>query len=408
MKKSWFITLVVFLTLSLISIGLFFFFPSFKKITSNTLPNNNPLFGNLNSDEQNPQTVPGGTPVTGTTTKPDLETLPGSKIGYKAFKLGDYAVSSLQPLDFKTSTSSTSTLILSVGKGSGVVRLYDPNTGAATIVGTISIPNIIASEFTSNGTYVVVQSQDDDSLKTIVLKNNPRTPTEERFFSPIFSSSNVSSFFINGNTIYFIEKIKSGSELYEYVPNSGKRTLLYRGLFSDLYGFARGGNIFLGTKATSNTTGFLFKLDRTKELMVKITSGNTLLGIPNQNGTSFLTTEFFGRGAQSNLINTATKEKNPLSIKTLKDKCVPNLSVRTYMFCGVPENMPENMPDTWYMGKVSTNDALYLIDSETGSSSVLTTTDEEVDVIHPQSSQYSGILTFINKKNFNPWIVVIQ
>lgn len=410
MKKSWFVVIVIFITLILLSIGLYYFFPSFKKITDNVLPQNNPLFGTVDDNGQSTQITPGldGAPSTNGTVDPDPETPVEPEIGYKAFKLGDYAVSSLQPLDFKTSTTSTSTLILSVGRGSGVVRLYDPKTSVTSIVGTISVPNIIASEFTANGTYVVVQSQDVDSLKTIVLKSDPRTPTEERFFTPVFSSSNITSFFIEGNIIYFIEKIKSGSELYEYIPSSNKRTILYRGLFSDLYGYARGGTIFLSTKAAAGTTGFIFTLDKANGLMTKLASGEALTVIPNQNGENVLVSEFFKGNIQSNILNTSTKETTSLDIGIMKEKCIPNFGVRTYMFCGVPSRITEDMPDSWYMGRVSTNDTLYLIDSESGSADVITSTDEYVDVIHPQSSRYSGILTFINKKNSYPWVVLVQ
>ena len=78
------------------------------------------------------------------------------------------------------------------------------------------------------------------------------------------------------------------------------------------------------------------------------------------------------------------------------------------MFCGVPQTIAQNMPDAWYMGKVSTNDVLYLIDTEQGSLSTLTSTNEEVDVVSPQSSRYSGILTFVNKKDSFLWQLELE
>lgn len=407
MKKSWFITLVIVLTLLLVGIGIYFFFPTFTKIGTLAPNDNSPLFGNL-SDDIN------GSSVSATSSAPLTPSFPqegsqvpiGQEVGFQAFKIGDYQVSSVQPLDFKVGTTSTTTLLLSIGKGSGTVRMYDPQTNTTSIVGTISVPNIVASGFTSNSTYVVVQSQENDTLKTIVLKNEPRTLKEERFFSPIFSASNINSFFIEGNTIYFIEKIQSGSELYMYVPSTGKRTLLYRGVFSDLYGFSRQGNIFLSTKAAVGTQGFIFKLDTKNSLMTKLTSGIALLGVPNQTGNFILITEFYENSAEAGLLEVATKERNFLSLETLKEKCVPDFSTKTFMFCGVPQTIPQNMPDAWYMGKVSTNDTLYLIDTEQGSLSTLASTEEVVDVLSPHSSQYSGILTFINKKDSSPWIII--
>ena len=199
MKKSWFVAIVILLTLLLVGVGLYFFFPSFKKMTDSVLPNNSQLFGTLNDtngDSQNnvDTTTGSSTPIT-----QNPETPIEKEVGFKAFKIGDYSVSSLQPLDFKTGTTSTSTLLVSIGKGSGVVRLYDPQTDVTSIIGTVPVPNIIASEFTENGTYVVVQSQEVDILKTIILKSTPRTPTEERFFTPIYSDSNIMNFFVEKN-----------------------------------------------------------------------------------------------------------------------------------------------------------------------------------------------------------------
>lgn len=408
MKKSWFVAIVIFLTLLLLGIGLYFFFPSFKKITDTVIPGDSPLFGTITDTEgtnnqNNTNNTSPTTPITPTPEAP-IE----GEIRYKAFKIGDYSVSSVQPIDFKTGTTSTTTLLLSVGKGSGVVRLYDPQTEVTSIIGSISVPNIITSEFTQDGTYVVVQSQEVDTLKTMVLKSTPRTPTEERFFSPIYSSSNTTNFFVEKNTIYFVEKIQSGSELYEYVPSTNKKTLLYRGLFSDIYGYARGGDVFIGTKPASNTQGFIFKLNKELSLLEKITSGSSLVGIPSLNGEVLLTTEYFNSGARTNLINVDSKDSTYISINTFKEKCVPKTSTRTFIFCGAPQSLKENSPDSWYMGKVNNNDKLYLIDSESGSLSILTTTDEFVDVLNPHSSQYSGILTFINKNNSNPWIIILK
>jgi hypothetical protein len=407
MKKSWFVGLVVFITLVLLGIGLYFFFPSFQGVGNGVRPEIGSLFGNTDDNGENNTQGTTTTPAIPTNPEIPIEETPSlPEIGFKAFKIGEYAVSSLQPLDFRTSTTSTTTLLVSVGRGSGVVRLYDPKTEVTSIIGTISVPNIIASEFTENSLYVVVQSQDIDTVKTIVLKSDPRTPTEERFFSPVFTSSDVTSFFIEGNTIYFIEKIKSGSELYEYIPSTNKRTLLYRGVFSDLYGFARNGTVFLGTKAAAGMQGFIFKLDKEQGLLTKVTSGTAILGIPNQNGGVVLTTEFFSTSGQTRLYNVTTKESPLLSIRTMKEKCTPDFSTKTFMFCGGSSRVPANMPDAWYMGTTNLSDTLYLLDSERTSFSVLTTTGESVDVLNPKSSTYSGILTFVNKKDSHPWIII--
>lgn len=384
MKKSWFITIVIIITIVLIGIGVYFFFPSVsKKIAPIIDPS---LFGELVDENGNIITQPTNTPNNNPDNPDTTETPADALPGFKAFKIGDYEVASVQPIDFKVSATETTTLLLSVGKGSGVVRLYDPKIGSTSIIGTISIPNIIRSEFTSNGTYVVVQSQESDSLKTFVLKNDPRTPIEERFFTPIFSSSSIDSFFIDGNTVYFVEKTKTGADIYEYVPSLNKRNLIFRGIFNNIYSFAQNGTIFIGTKPASGAMGFIFKLDKTKGLVNKIASGTALVGVSGQNGDKVITTEFFDSTSTSKILNSGTKQTSNITIKTNKEKCTPNLSTKTIIFCAGTDKAFEKGPDAWYMGAVSLSDSLYFIDQETNEVSFVTTTDEPVDVIYPQSS----------------------
>lgn len=404
MKKSWFIALVTIITLILLAVGLYFFFPSFSKSISPIV--NSPLFGDLVDENGNPITSPGdqtgNEPTDPNNTEAPIEAVPG----FKAFKIGDYEVSSVQALDFKISETETKTLLVSVGKGSGVVRIYDPELESTAIVGTISIPNIIRSEFTANGSYVVVQSQELDSLKTFILKSDPRTPTEDRFFSPVFNSVNVDSFFVDGNTIYFVEKTRTGADIYEYVPASNKRTLIFRGIFNNIYGFAQNGIVFIGTKPATGTTGFLFKLDKVNATVTKIASGSAIIASKGHTADNVLITEFLPTNSFTRILDTKTKQLSPVGIKTLKEKCTPDLSTKTLIFCGGTLEGFEKGPDSWYMGGKTFNDTLYFINEITREVSSLADTDEYVDVIYPSSSPYSGIITFINKKDISPWIVI--
>lgn len=405
MKKSWFIALVIILTLALVGAGLYFFFPSFSKSVGPIV--NSPLFGNLVDENGNPIEKPLEEEGGNSSTEPNGSELPIETIpGFKAFKIGDYETSSVQALDFKINENETKTLIVSVGKGSGVVRVYDPELESTSIVGTISIPNIIRSEFTANGNYVVVQSQDADTIKTFILKNDPRTPTEERFFSPMFSSSNVDSFFIDTNTVYFIEKTKTGAEIYEYIPSTNKRTLIFRGIFNNIYGFAQNGTVFIGTKPAAGTPGFLFMLDKAKSVVTKIASGSALIASKGHTENIVLVTEFLNSNSFTRVLDIKTKQLSPVAIKTLKEKCVPELSTKSFIFCGGTTDAFENGPDSWYMGKKSFNDELYFINQETREVSSLAETEEYVDVLYPSSSPYSGIITFINKKDLSPWIII--
>lgn len=407
MKKSWFITLIILTTLILVGIGIYFFFPNISLTQPNEVKKPSSLFGSLDSID----TLNGNTENNQNNSIKEennqLEEPAEKPIGFVAKKIGDYLVSSVQPLDFKTGTTSTTTLLLSVGKDMGTLRLYNPQSDESTIVGSLAIPNIIMSEFTRSGKFVVVQSQDNEILKTFILQSTqPQNMFGERFFTPIFSSVNAPGFFIDGETIYLIEKIRSGTELYVYNPNKKIKTLIYRGLFSNIYGYARNGTLFLGTKPLSGADGFLFELNTKNSTLNKIRSGKGIVGIPDQTGVNILVTSFFGSNTTVETVSLKDKVGEIVSLSTWKDKCTPDFSSRSFMFCGgISDINNVVLPEQWYMGKISTNDSLYLIDIANQSFDVLATTSEPVDVLDPHSSSYSGILTFINKRDFTPWIV---
>ena len=412
MKKSWFIAIIILVTLILLGIGVYFFFPGLGTSVAPQKTDPVSLFGNTDD---------AGNPIVATSTK-NNEVVPDQNIpdrnengevslpGFVARKIGDYPVSSLQPLDFKTGTTSTSTLLLSVSKDGGTIRMYDPKNKETSIVGDLSVPNIIASGFTKNATYVIVQSQDGDVLKTFVLQSTaPRDIKEERFYSPILTSATIDSFFIENETIYLIEKIRNGTEAYAYNPRQNKKTLLYRGLISNMYGYARNGRIFLGTKSGTNMNGFLFEVDTKTNTVKTLSSGSGLVAIPDQTGGSFVTTTFSGPRTNTTVFNIKDSTSKNVLVSTWKDKCVPDFSSKSFMFCGgIAELREVVLPESWYMGKVTTTDSLYLIDTKSQSADILATTDEQVDVLDPQSSSYSGILTFINKKDFTPWVVLVE
>jgi len=404
MKKSWFITLIILTTLILVGIGIYFFFPNISLTQPNEVKKPSSLFGSLDSiDTLNENTE--NNPIEEESTQ--VEEPPQKPIGFVAKKIGDYLVSSVQPLDFKTGTTSTTTLLLSVGKDIGTLRLYNPKNNETTIVGSLSIPNIIISEFTQSGKYVIVQSQNQDTLKTFILQSTqPQNIFGERFFTPIFSSTNASGFFIDKETIYLVEKIRSGSELYVYNLSKNTKTLLYRGLFSNIYGYARNGKIMLGTKPLSGMDGFIFDLNTKNSTLTKSVSGKGITGIPDQTGENLLVTSFFDSSTRVEAFTLKDKVGETISITTWKDKCTPDFNSRSFMFCGGISKINNiTLPEQWYMGKISTNDSLYLIDIKNQSFDLLASTDEFVDVLDPRSSFYSGVFTFINKKDFTPWIV---
>lgn len=415
MKKSWFIAILILLILLVGVFGWILFAPERSGSTGTIGSGVRSLFGILD-DIDTPQTT---TPIATSTTPISNEDFEEDYDENEEFdrvptfvarQIGNYPVASVQPLEFRFGTTSTTTLFVSVGKENGQLRSFNVNTQETNLIGTLNIPNIILAQFTANSRYLVIQSYTNNRLRTIILQMTlPRSESEERLFTPVYSSSDIRSFFIDQNTIYVIEKVRSGSNVYRFNQAQNNLDLIHKGFIGELYGFASFGDVYLGTKASAGDTGFVFKLNPQEEVVETLTFGESITFIPTQNRNEYITFTLNRSGITTLVQNTATNTRQILRINTWKDKCTPDFSSSAFIFCGgITSGYTGTILQDWYMGERTTNDTLFLMSTRSGEISELAFPGEPVDVIDPHSSRFSGMFSFINKKDFTPWAIYVE
>ena len=79
----------------------------------------------------------------------------------------------------------------------------------------------------------------------------------------------------------------------------------------------------------------------------------------------------------------------------------------------MPKPFPDgNYPDTWYQGLVSFSDNIWMINTETMASTLVSDLEKEtankIDVIDMQIDQNSNYLYFINKTNLTFWSLKLK
>ena len=99
-------------------------------------------------------------------------------------------------------------------------------------------------------------------------------------------------------------------------------------------------------------------------------------------------------------------------INTLpQDKCVWSHLKTSVIYCAVPsEDLPSNLPDSWYLGKVIFNDAIYKIDTQTDSVTLLHTPDpnNQIDILSPFLAEDESFLFFTNKLTNLLWALPLS
>ena len=86
-------------------------------------------------------------------------------------------------------------------------------------------------------------------------------------------------------------------------------------------------------------------------------------------GERYLGMETFSRGSKvTTAIYTASgSRKGDLSFNTLPEKCVFSKKNPAVVYCGMPKNFEQELlPDSWWQGKISFNDEICKINTDTG------------------------------------------
>jgi len=175
-----------------------------------------------------------------------------------------------------------------------------------------------------------------------------------------------------------------------------------------LYQWATEGRVFLTTKPSFSTSGYMYSLNIGDGSLEKILGGiNGLTTLASNDGENIIYSVSTERGLILSIYNASSGNGNILSLITLPEKCVWK-SDNVTIYCGVPTSIPNGeYPDNWYKGTMSFSDSIWKLDIEVGTAELLASPTEllgiEMDVIKPAVSESGKYLVFINKKDLTAW-----
>lgn len=167
--------------------------------------------------------------------------------------------------------------------------------------------------------------------------------------------------------------------------------------------------ITLTTKPSHNVPGFMYFLDALTGKTTKILGGiSGLTTLTSPDGKKVLFSESKGPGFGLYVHDVAKNLTTKVTLTTLPDKCTWSKNKRGILYCGVPQTIPAvNFPDSWYQGVTSFGDDIWMIDTNTGATTILISptkvVGEEIDVTKLQVSPDDSFLMFINKKDSALW-----
>jgi len=299
-------------------------------------------------------------------------------------------------------------------------HIYETRTGSMKQerISNATIPKVQELFWNKNGDEIIARYLDEGTDNIIsfygklTLKQNIAEGTKTDIYSldGSFLQKNISDISMspNGkNLFYIIKKQGTASGIKSGLGTTSGVEIFNSPLTEWLPEWTDGG-IFLTTKPSYKTDGFVFKLSDSGDL-TKIIGGIPGLTVTTKNdGLALL----YSRSSNSSFglfsykIN--DRESSELKIKTLPEKCVWSKKNKTIIYCAVPRIIPSGQyPDDWYMGLTTFDDMIWMIDTNINIGSIVADpnkySEPPVDAINLRLNADESYLMFTNKKDYSLW-----
>ncbi|MEI6810952.1 MAG: hypothetical protein WCK60_02810 [Candidatus Nomurabacteria bacterium] len=308
-------------------------------------------------------------------------------------------------------TKKTVEYLMFVDRITGHIYGYSNDGMSPFQITNTTIPGVYDAYITQNGTRVFMRYFDKDTnvIKTIVANipyfiegADPHSLTNLKSLQ-----DNVSSFAVSESSNYFSYVVPNyyGSSIYT-VDSKDVSTSFSSPLreWSLVYG---GETPYITNKPSAYMEGSTFSLPKN---IYNVGGKTGLISLPNKTGDLILSSMWSTSGLLDFVLSKKTGQSTTLNIKTLASKCLWLDTVK--FLCGVPSILTtgdEGLPDDWLQGVVSFSDDLFLINTNSGLSSLVFSLTNEggspFDITHLQVNKNITSLLFTNKQNGSMWMI---
>jgi len=305
-------------------------------------------------------------------------------------------------------TFISTTTVRYVDRGTGHIYDADLLSFSTEKVSNTTIPQVYNALWLKNGNGVLYQQLDNNIIKTTYINLIDPTGTSTAVTKEVvttFLPDNISHIDISPDQ-QSVALLSSSSVAVGDPANIGTADFTLTGK-EWLLDWIDTQNIFVTSKASAQTPGYGYSYSLSGSVTKEL---NGIRGLTtNTNSSHTLFSETAGNRISLSSFNRGTGETTPLSPATFPEKCTFVTTGGDYAVCGVPKNIPNTqLPDTWYQGVYSSEDAIGLYNLETTEYTVLHTPELSLDIITPNTSSDNKYLLFVNKKDLTLWTLNLE
>lgn len=160
------------------------------------------------------------------------------------------------------------------------------------------------------------------------------------------------------------------------------------------------------TRSANQYLGYAYSIDLDTGLFTKIIEKQGLTTRVSPNKRSMLYSEVTDGALKTKVLALDSGTDRPTDIGTLPEKCVWDRVRSEIAYCAIPERLSLGLPEAWYKGQVSFNDALWEIDTLSGNNRILVNPSNlstNIDAYAMRTTPTNEYIFFINKKDGSLW-----
>lgn len=296
-------------------------------------------------------------------------------------------------------------------------------TEEAKDVTTTSIPRVVEAMFDSTGTNVIMRYLKDDTIETYLAKLNfpkidPNLTQEEKDNLPKtaqvtgeFLSENVDTISLSRDkkNFFYLNPVGGGVAGITYnFATKAKKQIFDSPLTEWIADWGSDGKISLTTKASGLVPGYSYTIDAKTGSMARLVGdeeGLTTLFSPD--GKKLLYSKYVNASIETFVYDILTGRLTGISPSALAEKCVWSQDSKN-VYCLAPvKAMSGTLPDDWYKGKVTFDDALWVTDLINYNGNIIydfkAKSGQGIDGVNPVMNSGEDYILFKNKKDGTLW-----
>lgn len=310
-----------------------------------------------------------------------------------------------------------------VDSASGLIydRALRKNEEGKSVTKT-SIPRTVEAMFDSTGLNVIMRYLKDDTIETYLgkltfPKIDPETVDDENApprtadISGEFLPENIQTLSLSRDrkSFFYMSPTQQGVAGVIYAFGTKTKKQIFDSELSEwIADWGSDSRISITTKASALAPGYSYTLDTKTGSMNKILGGEEgLTTLMSPDGKKLLYSTFDTGSLKTFIYDMTTGKSETISPSTIPEKCIWASDSKD-VYCLAPvRGMTGSLPDDWYKGKVSFDDALWVTDLVNFNGNIIydfaTKSNQRLDGINPILNPAGDYLIFKNKKDGTLW-----